>query len=163
VPDVYQGDELWDLSLVDPDNRRPVDHGHRARLLADLRGDVDAGKVMDRLDEGLPKLWLLRQALDLRHRRAAAFGPEATYEPVWAGGERAEHVLAFGRSAEVVAVAPLQVRRLGPSFAAWRWGDTHLELPEGTWHDVLTGATVQGRVLLADLLRTFPVALLERS
>jgi (1->4)-alpha-D-glucan 1-alpha-D-glucosylmutase len=161
VPDIYQGDELWDLSLVDPDNRRPVDHDRRARMLADLRGEVDPATVMARLDEGLPKLWLLRQALDVRARRPQAFGSEATYEPLWADGDLAEHVLAFGRTDEVVAVAPLRVRRLGARFADWDWGDTRLRLPEGRWHDVLGAATFEGEVALGELLRSFPVALLE--
>jgi (1->4)-alpha-D-glucan 1-alpha-D-glucosylmutase len=161
VPDVYQGDELWDLSLVDPDNRRPVDHDRRARMLADLRDDVDPQTVMDRLDEGLPKLWLLRQALHLRARRPQAFGPDATYEPLWADGERADHVLAFGRSGEVVAVAPLRVRRLGATYADWDWGGTRLRLPEGRWHDVLGDTRLEGEVALGELLRRFPVALLE--
>jgi (1->4)-alpha-D-glucan 1-alpha-D-glucosylmutase len=163
VPDVYQGDELWDLSLVDPDNRRPVDHDHRARLLAELRDDAAPETVMARLDEGLPKLWLLRQALGLRARRTAAFGADATYEPLWADGDRAQHVLGLVRSSEVVAVAPLQVRRLGPTFAAWEWGDTRLGLPAGRWQDVLGGGTVEGEVPVAELLGRFPGALLERS
>src|SRR5205085_356638 len=85
VPDIYQGTELWDLSLVDPDNRRPVDLALRAELLeriascspAELRAALE-----DPLDPGRPKLHLTRAALDLRRRRPEAFGDQATYRPL---------------------------------------------------------------------------------
>jgi (1->4)-alpha-D-glucan 1-alpha-D-glucosylmutase len=164
VPDVYQGDELWDLSLVDPDNRRPVDHELRRSLLVDLDGEVDAGAVLQRWEEGLPKLYLLQRALQLRARRPVAFGPHATYQPLFATGPRSEHVLAFGRSDEVVAVAPVRVRQLGDRFGAWSFGDTSVSLPTGTWRDVLTGAEQAGGSRRVDeLLATWPVALLERA
>jgi (1->4)-alpha-D-glucan 1-alpha-D-glucosylmutase len=163
VPDTYQGCELWDLSLVDPDNRRPVDHEHRRRLLAELAAGPTPEAIHARLDEGLPKLWLLRQAFAVRAERPAAFGPEASYLPLWAQGDLAQHVAAYERGGEVIAVAPLQVRRLGPSFAAWAWGDTRLELPPGRWVDRLTGAELRGEVSLAELTARSPVALLTRE
>jgi (1->4)-alpha-D-glucan 1-alpha-D-glucosylmutase len=164
VPDTYQGCELWDLSLVDPDNRRPVDHALRHRLLEELMSDAPAPEaIMARLDEGLPKLELLRRALALRAARPATFGPSATYLPLWAQGARAGLVAAFVRGGEVVTVAPLQVRRLGPSFAAWDWGDTRLELPAGRWQDHLTGEVHAGEVPLAALTARFPVGLLTHE
>jgi (1->4)-alpha-D-glucan 1-alpha-D-glucosylmutase len=163
VPDLYQGDELWDLSLVDPDNRRPVDHDLRRDLLAELADEPSPERLLERLDEGLPKLWLIRQALHLRRRDPEAFGREATYAPLWAVGERAEHVLAFLRTDRVVAVAPQRVRELGATHRTWAWSDTRLPLPAGTWHDVLTGARWTGEIALADLVGPFPVALLERA
>jgi len=81
IPDFYQGSELWDLSLVDPDNRRPVDYDLRRRLLADLAGSLSPEAIRARADEGLPKLWLIRQALHLRRRRPELFGRDATYRP----------------------------------------------------------------------------------
>jgi (1->4)-alpha-D-glucan 1-alpha-D-glucosylmutase len=164
VPDTYQGCELWDLSLVDPDNRRPVDHALRQRLLEELTVDDPSPEaVMARLDEGLPKLDLLRRALALRRARPDAFGPSASYLPLWAEGARAGLVAAFVRGGEVVTVAPLQVRRLGPTHAAWDWGDTRLELPDGRWRDVVTGDHHAGEVPLAALTARFPVGLLTRE
>ena len=163
VPDTYQGTELWDDSLVDPDNRRPVDYARRRALLAELEAGLPPEEIMRRSPEGLPKLWVTRQALHLRRRRPEAFGPGAggEYVPLAATGEKAEHVVAFARGRSVVAVAPRLVIGLGG-----QWGDTTVELPEATWRNVLTGDTaplVDGRVSLGDLLARFPVALLERD
>ncbi len=94
VPDLYQGTELWDLSLVDPDNRRPVDYARRRDLLASLEA-ADAASVMAGSDAGLPKLWLIARALDLRRRRPEALGAGASYDPLPAAGGRAAHVFAF--------------------------------------------------------------------
>jgi (1->4)-alpha-D-glucan 1-alpha-D-glucosylmutase len=158
VPDLYQGTELWDLSLVDPDNRRPVDFEHRRRALAALEG-MSPEAVMERAEEGLPKLWLIRNALWLRRRRPRAFGPDGDYRPLWAGGSRAEHVVAFERGGEVVTVVPRLVLKLGGE-----WADTALALPPGAWRNVLTDERVEGgEARLADLLRRFPVALLARE
>ena len=73
VPDIYQGTELWDLCLVDPDNRRPVDYELRRRLLAELADGLEPEEILRRMDDGLPKLWLIRQGLHLRQRRPEAF------------------------------------------------------------------------------------------
>jgi (1->4)-alpha-D-glucan 1-alpha-D-glucosylmutase len=163
VPDFYQGSELWDLSLVDPDNRRPVDYELRRRLLAELKAGLSAGitpeEILARADEGLPKLWLTHQGLRLRRRLPAAFGPEGGYEPLAASGPRAEHAVAFVRGGEVAAIAPRWPLRL-----AGEWQGTTLELPPGRWRDELSGAEVAGGTCrIADLLARFPVALLARS
>jgi (1->4)-alpha-D-glucan 1-alpha-D-glucosylmutase len=156
IPDIYQGTELWDLSLVDPDNRRPVDYAQRERLLADL-DRATPEQIMARSDEGLPKLWLIRQTLHLRRRRPELFGPEGSYRPLAVTGERWGHVVAFARGDGVVTVVPRLVMRLEK-----RWLDTALELPAGRWRNELTGQIVQGVVRLDDLLARFPVALLSR-
>ncbi len=159
IPDIYQGTELWDLSLVDPDNRRPVDFDRRRDLLAWLDGSCTPGEIMARDDDGAPKLWLIRQALRLRRERAEAFGPRGVYTPLHARGERAAHVVAFSRGETVVAVAPRLVHGLRGD-----WRDTELELPAGEWHDVLSGADHPGGARRMDeLLARFPVALLERT
>src|SRR5437899_7334876 len=75
VPDIYQGNELWDLSLVDPDNRRPVDYDLRRKLLAELAQGLTPEAILRRSGEGLPKLWVTRQALHFRRRRPELFGP----------------------------------------------------------------------------------------
>jgi (1->4)-alpha-D-glucan 1-alpha-D-glucosylmutase len=162
VPDLYQGAELWDLSLVDPDNRRPVDYKLRANLLSEvmrMAATEVAGEVMRRADEGLPKLWTIHQALCLRLERPASFGAEAAYTPMVALGQRAEHVIAYLRGSDVVTIVP----RLAHGLEGG-WKDTSVELPEGRWVNRLTGATVEGgRVAIADALLDFPVALLVKE
>lgn len=158
VPDTYQGSELWDMSLVDPDNRRPVDYASRARLLAEVQG-TSAEEIMARGDEGLPKLWTTHQALLLRRERPEWFGKNGCYTAMRASGPRADRVVAFRRGGGVITVAP----RL-PFGLNGDWGDTALDLPEGIWRNRLTGeAVASGIVKLADLLRRFPVALLARE
>jgi (1->4)-alpha-D-glucan 1-alpha-D-glucosylmutase len=146
VPDVYQGQELFDLSLVDPDNRRPVDFaGRRAALAAD-----PTDPAVD------PKLVVTRSALRLRGQRPAAF--TGYYSPVGATGSAADHVLAFRRGEDVIAV----VTRLPVGLArSGGWRDTRLDLPAGDWTDVITGATATAEV--ATVLDRLPVALLARA
>ncbi|MFN2495641.1 MAG: malto-oligosyltrehalose synthase [Pseudonocardiaceae bacterium] len=154
VPDVYQGGELWDLSLVDPDNRRPVDFTARADLLA----RIDAGWLpsiedADMDDTGAVKLLVVSRVLRARRDRPERF---TGYTPLSAAGPAAAHVVAFARRG-LVAIAT----RLPVGLAArGGWGDTALPLPEGSWTDALIGRSVSGCVPLADLLARYPVALL---
>jgi (1->4)-alpha-D-glucan 1-alpha-D-glucosylmutase len=158
VPDIYQGNELWDLSLVDPDNRRPVDYEIRRRLLDDLQ-TATVEEIMARSDEGLPKLWVTKQALALRKRRPALFGAEGDYSPIRAEGARADRVIAFSRGNDCVVVAPRLPLRLDG-----RWKDTSLPLPDSQWYNELTGEVVSGgAVPMATLFKRFPVALLTRT
>jgi (1->4)-alpha-D-glucan 1-alpha-D-glucosylmutase len=155
VPDIYQGTELWDLSLVDPDNRRPVDYDLRRRLLGELSG-MTPEAIWARIDEGLPKLWVIKQTLSLRRREPTLFGPQGSYAPLTAHGTRAEHVVAFVRRQGVITVVPRLVIGLRGD-----WADTTLELPAGRWYNELTGDAIDGStVRLVDLLARFPVALL---
>ncbi len=157
VPDIYQGTELWDLSLVDPDNRRPVDFDNRRRLLKELV-HLSPEDILQRMDEGLPKMWLIRQALHLRRRQPECFGQQGAYTPLEVEGEQSGHAIALMRGTEVAAVAPRLPMRLKNS-----WGDTVVHLPPGNWHNVLNGDTEQGgEVSLASILSRFPVALMER-
>jgi (1->4)-alpha-D-glucan 1-alpha-D-glucosylmutase len=158
VPDFYQGSELWDLSLVDPDNRRPVDYELRRRLLTDLERDgITPEDVLARMDEGLPKLWVIRQALAVRRRLPDLF-EDGVYRSLRAKGPKADHALAFLREKQVAAVVPRLVIGLGGD-----WQETTLELPDGSWTNELTGEQIEGgRQPLADLLARFPVALLVR-
>jgi (1->4)-alpha-D-glucan 1-alpha-D-glucosylmutase len=146
VPDVYQGTELWDNSLVDPDNRRPVDFAARETLLARL----DAGWQPPVDAYGAVKLLVVSRALRLRRSRAFD-----AYTPVHADGPAREHVVAFDRGG-VVAVAtrlPVGLANRGG------WADTTLDLPPGRWTDVLTGRTVADP-RVASIVDTYPVALL---
>jgi (1->4)-alpha-D-glucan 1-alpha-D-glucosylmutase len=162
IPDTYQGTELWDLSLVDPDNRRPVDYELRRKLLDDLKKGLSAEEILARMDEGLPKLWLLRQGLHLRRRHPEAVGPRGDYRPLPVRGAQAGHAVAFSRGGAVVAIVPRLVLRMGGGLEG-DWGETVVELPEGRWCNVLTGEETEGgESRLGTLLARFPVALLER-
>lgn len=163
VPDLYQGGELWDHSLVDPDNRRPVDYDLRRTLLAALqeREPADAARyALEHMDDGSPKLWVITQALRLRLERPTSFDGSSTYEPMRVQGQRAEHAIAYLRSSDVIAIAPLLTHTLNGN-----WADTALHLPDGRWTDRLSGAVHEGGspVPMAALLGGFPVALLVRD
>jgi (1->4)-alpha-D-glucan 1-alpha-D-glucosylmutase len=156
VPDMYQGGELWDLSLVDPDNRRPVDYALRSRLLGEIAG-MSVGDVMARAHDGLPKLWVVHHALQLRKKHPEWFGAEAAYTPLTASGPGKERVIAASRGEAVLTVA-----QRWPLHGA-AWGDTTVSVPEGRWHNVLSGSDVDGgEVPVSTLLASFPVALLIR-
>jgi len=166
VPDMYQGAELWDLSLVDPDNRRPVDYALRARLLTEMDG-MSVEQVMARMDEGLPKLWLVRRALELRNEHPEWFGAEAGYTPLAAQGEEGDRVIAYLRGGTGGGENVLAVAARWTYGAGWHeaetWGETALELPPGRWIDRLTSVRWDGgQVRMEALLERFPVALLAR-
>ena len=105
VPDLYQGSELWDLTLVDPDNRRLVDFELRRRLLSEL-DQLSVEQIMARMGEGLPKLWTIRQALRTRAAHPECFGAEGEYTALWATGPKAGYLVAFRRGEDVITVAP---------------------------------------------------------
>jgi (1->4)-alpha-D-glucan 1-alpha-D-glucosylmutase len=153
VPDVYQGTELWDFSLVDPDNRRPVDFGLRRELLA----RIDDGWMPPVDESGAAKLLVTSRILRLRRLRPELF---TGYRPVYADGRVGDHVLAFDRGG-VVAVAtrlPVGLSRHGG------WHDTTLTLDGHSFTEVLTNTSYGGsRLAVADLLHTYPVALLVKE
>lgn len=154
VPDIYQGTELWDLSLVDPDNRRPVDYEIRRRLLAEV-SNLSPEEILNRSAEGLPKLWTIRQALHFRKSHAKSFGTQGTFTPLWATGAKASHLVSFQRGENVVVVAPRLVLTLGG------WNGTLLEIPPGRWKNQFTADVVEGgKIEVSALLSRFPVALL---
>ncbi|MEV0325734.1 malto-oligosyltrehalose synthase [Micromonospora echinospora] len=150
VPDTYQGTELWDNSLVDPDNRRPVDFAVRRELLARLdagwRPPVDAS--------GAAKLLVVSRTLRLRRDRPDLFGD---HRPVPAHGPAAEHAVCFdtGGALAVATRLPVGLDQRGG------WGDTSVSLPVHDLTELFTGRVYAGgRVPLADLLGAYPVALL---
>jgi len=169
VPDTYQGTEVWDRSLVDPDNRRPVDHAslaaHAAALAeADPGPELAAALMADATDvaggEGLAKLWVTRQALRLRRDRPELLAPGASYTPLWARGRDAHNVWACVRGGGAVAITPCGAGRLDGTPAALDLGDTTLELPAGRYLDVLAGRRLTGGTHpVSELLAGFPVAL----
>jgi len=160
VADVYQGSELWDLSLVDPDNRRPVDFSLRCQLLNELDwADEQAVEVAwARREEGLPKLLVVNRTLRLRAEQPELF-VGGSYDPLPLHGARAAHALAFCRGGGAVVVVPRFMVALGGD-----WADTWVDLPPGDWTDRFTGRRHRGgEVQLAHLLQGFPVALLARA
>jgi len=193
IPDFYQGTELWELSLVDPDNRRPVDFARREALLDALRARIpaeDAGpadlsglcaELLDHWPDGRVKLYLTHRALTLRRRRARVFAG-GEYRGLAPGGGRAEHVVALARvdgpDVVIAAVPRLTARLAGLTgrFALGEdaWEHTWVGLGEdrlaGVYRDRFTGLTVtterhDGETVLPvpALFARFPVALLERE
>ena len=142
TPDVYQGTELWDDSLVDPDNRRQVDYDARRTALHALEH---------------PKIRVVTTALRVRRAHPDTF-VRGDYVPVLADGDASDHVVAFRRGADVVVAVTRWTVRLSETG----WGNTVLPLPEGTWKDALTGTIADGPTSAAQLFAGLPVALLER-
>jgi (1->4)-alpha-D-glucan 1-alpha-D-glucosylmutase len=157
VPDFYQGTELWDLSLVDPDNRRPVDFGARSALLRRAR-TITAAEVLTEWDSGLPKMWMTARLLAIRRERPDDFSDQSKYQPLVAQGAHLGRLLAFRRGENLIAVVPRFTMTLGGE-----WGDTRLPLPGGTWRNCLTDAVLQREAVPDALFNAFPVALLIRE
>lgn len=177
VPDFYQGAELWDLNLVDPDNRRPVHFGIRNGLLKTLAERIPDGlpdlarDLLLRPEDGVVKLFLIQRSLAARREMVGLF-TEGAYLPIYAEGELREHVICFGRKLEDAAALVLAPRfftslvephvlPLGEEV----WKDTDILLPEGfpaEWKDAITENEIQadGRVKIGKILTHFPAALL---
>jgi (1->4)-alpha-D-glucan 1-alpha-D-glucosylmutase len=190
VPDLYQGTELWDFSLVDPDNRRPVDYRRRREVLAELQERVaeaakDLTPLTDELLANLPdgriKAYLIYQTLQFRRAHSDLFAHGA-YLPLEATGARRDHVCAFARVAAdaaelAIVVVPRLVARLSggtdrPPLGPEVWGKTRLLLPAPlagqSYQNILTGEVLQPDsyqgtpgLLLEWVLARFPVALLR--
>jgi (1->4)-alpha-D-glucan 1-alpha-D-glucosylmutase len=155
VPDVYQGTELWDDSLVDPDNRRPVDFALRgARLAALSAAGPAAPPAVD--DTGVAKLWVVSRALRARRDHPELF---TGYSPLMVDGPVRENLVAFDRGGAITLATRLPVGLA----AAGGWGDATLALPPGTYRDVFTGSRHTGELAVADALVRYPVALLLRE
>jgi len=159
VSDTYQGSEIWDLRLVDPDNRGPVDYELRQAMLSELEAGMSVDEIMKRMDSGMPKLWVLFKALHLRREKPEWFGREAGYVPLPVEGPKREHLIAFIRGDSVAVLAPRWNVKLGGGF-----GSTTAELPMGSWSNIFTGDRVNGgSTRVQQLFRRFPVALLVRD
>jgi (1->4)-alpha-D-glucan 1-alpha-D-glucosylmutase len=157
VPDFYQGTELWDLSLVDPDNRRPVDFEKREELVRCAK-ELSAADSLADWETGLPKLWLISRVLRLRRERPDDFSTRSEYQPLVAQGAHLGNLLAFRRGNDVIAVVPRFTLSVNGD-----WGDTRLPLPRGDWRNYFTGTVMSGAVSPPELLGAFPVALLIRE
>jgi (1->4)-alpha-D-glucan 1-alpha-D-glucosylmutase len=155
VPDIYQGNEIPDFSLVDPDNRRTVDYPLRQRLLANAR-ELGGREIQKHHGEALPKIWLIQKTLALRAKYPDFF--HGSYEPLAGQGERANHVVAFVRGSRALTIVPRFVLELNGD-----WRDTSLALPAGVWHHEFTGETLAGKIAAGELFKNFPVALLVKA
>ncbi|MUG94315.1 malto-oligosyltrehalose synthase [Scytonema sp. UIC 10036] len=177
IPDFYQGTELWDFSLVDPDNRRPVDFETRQSYLKTIQEQTktDILKLIEQLlstkEDARIKLFLIVQALKARTENIDVFNA-GNYLPLEVSGQFQEHIVAFARSHRhktIITIAPRFFTRLiQPGeypLGQQVWQDTSLKLPSGTpsaWKDAITGQTVQASdtILVGETLKHFPVALL---
>jgi (1->4)-alpha-D-glucan 1-alpha-D-glucosylmutase len=178
VPDTYQGNEIWDFSLVDPDNRRPVDYARRQRMLQELQAmgepsDAALAEILANLHDGRAKLYVLWRLLQLRRAREALF-QQGGYAAVRISGERGKHLVAFARrhgGEACITVAPRLIAGLGITPGVLPcgelWGDARIDLPflkDGSVvRDVLSGrehTIAGGGLAVAALLATFPTAVL---
>ncbi|RCJ27692.1 malto-oligosyltrehalose synthase [Nostoc minutum NIES-26] len=177
VPDFYQGTELWELSLVDPDNRRPVDFEQRHAYLSAIREQIKTDilgliqELLDRKTDGRIKLFLTAQVLKARTDYLSLF-QEGDYLPLEIKGTHADRIIAFARrqgNQTAIAIAPRFLTSLiqpgDDPLGESVWQDTHLKLPSGTtstWKNVLTEQTLQatGTLSIGTALAHFPVALL---
>ena len=177
VPDFYQGSELWDLNLVDPDNRRPVDYEKRRQALARLKDHAVPEQLLDERANGVVKLFVMTRALETRAQLRRVF-EHGEYLPLQTTGTRRDCLFAFARrdgAATAIACVPRLVAALVPDGAtppvgASVWADTRIELPHAAdaaaarrFRDRFTGATVEatdGTISAAQLFERFPVALL---
>jgi (1->4)-alpha-D-glucan 1-alpha-D-glucosylmutase len=177
VPDFYQGTELWDLSLVDPDNRRPVDFEKRRAILGEINERLEGDRLgltselLETREDGRIKLFLILMGLRARHEFTEVF-ETGTYLPLAASGRYRDHLVVYGRNAGglwAVTVAPRFLVNLVKEgeYPLGRdiWQDTRGSLQEGlpgAWRNALTGEVVQSRgsLMIGEVLQTFPVALL---
>lgn len=171
IPDVYQGCELWDLSLVDPDNRRAVDYAKRNKLLDGL-GDANPTSLWDHRYDGTIKLWLTQTLFQLRRQHPSLFG-SGSYMPLEVEGIYKDHVLAFARSYRrqmLVVAIPLHTaviaREQGVELTSIDWKDTSISLPEGAheeWDDITRAEkkTYPKRFEVGELLAGLPFAILK--
>lgn len=168
VPDLYQGAEFWDYSLVDPDNRRPVDYAARQSALKD---QPPVGQLLDNWRDGRIKQWLIAEVLNWRREHPAVFR-QGNYQPLETSGDQAGKLCAFAREYEgqaIIVVVPLRVAPLlgdtpQPLVPAERWGNTRVVLPphmqDWALENLLSGEAVQfreGRIAASEVLAHFPV------
>lgn len=173
VPDVYQGTELWDLSLVDPDNRRPVDYEKRASWLSALQQTVDIKSLWETRYEGQIKLWLQQVLLQDRMKNADDY-KTAAYLPLEVKGKYADHILAYARKGSnsiTIVVVPLHIAALceaeNSDVFSINWKNTRIEIPSGApeeWVHLFTkekGNVKAGVIKIEEIFKDLPLAVLK--
>lgn len=165
VPDIYQGNEIWDFSLVDPDNRRPVDYERRRELLRSLEGAAPA-ELLQQWPDGRIKLFLTQRLLRLRREHPALF-QRGAYLPLTVTGAFAENCVAFARESQgqwIAVLVPRLSSRVGFPPVGEKWRDTAVELPDslsrGGARDLFTGGELarDGAVRLSEAMAVLPFA-----
>jgi (1->4)-alpha-D-glucan 1-alpha-D-glucosylmutase len=169
VPDFYRGTDLWDLSLADPDNRRPVNFSGRVEVLRRLKETADPAKFLKHWRDGRIKMYVTWKGLQLRRSHADLFR-EGEYIPLGVTGARSDHVVAFARRYHdqwCIVTVPRLVARLTrsgtPPLGEKAWRDTLIQLPPdapSSWTNVLTGEAISSPLLACKLFSTLPFALL---
>jgi (1->4)-alpha-D-glucan 1-alpha-D-glucosylmutase len=161
VPDIYQGNELWDFSLVDPDNRRPVDYERRRRTLRELDSRSPADLLKD-WRSGAIKMKVTRDTLQLRAKYPDLF-TSGTYEPLKVSGHHADRCVAFRRThgnIEIIVATPRLTVPLGFPPIGNVWKNTRIEIPSGTFKNIFTNETVSAPLELSKVFAQFPLAVL---
>ena len=171
VPDLYQGAELWELSLVDPDNRRPVDYQKRGEFLQDIKAKIAEDilqltqELIETKENGKIKLFLTHQLLKARKEYSEIF-QKGDYQPIETTGKYHNHLIAFTRNYEdktLVAIAPrflTTIVKPGQPLNKEVWEDTSLKLAPKNWHNLIDNQTIAGELTVGKILQHFPVALL---
>jgi (1->4)-alpha-D-glucan 1-alpha-D-glucosylmutase len=158
VPDLYQGAEFWDQSLVDPDNRRPVDFAARQRA---LRQNVAPAELWKTWQTGEVKQAVIARTLALRRELPTLFA-KGDYTKLEAEGAMAQHILAFSRSEGKRRIVVAVTRLAAPLLPEPAWGNTTLTLPGALWTDVFSGGRVsEAQIMAKSLFSDFPLALLR--
>jgi (1->4)-alpha-D-glucan 1-alpha-D-glucosylmutase len=180
IPDFYQGSELWDLRLVDPDNRRPVDFSQRSSMLAGLKAQPEpsapfAGQLVQKWHDGHVKLYAIWKALNFRRQHSELFS-KGDFLQLEASGPKAEHVLTIQRRHKrewALFVAPRWLARAQENQTVHDtgsfWSETSIRLPDAApqlWDNIFTGENslkvgVQRSLSVAELFLHFPIALLS--
>ncbi len=164
VPDIYQGCDLWDLSTVDPDNRRPVDYGQRQELLKVMEG-AGTAEMLEGWQDGRIKLHVIRSILTFRREHPGLF-LEGSYTPVELEGEQAGSFIAFQREQGSERLLVIAAIRLGAKFDLAKLGEGVSAAADGQWKSVLTGAAIpstKGRIEVQAALGGLPVAVIGAS
>ena len=174
VADFYQGSELWDLRLVDPDNRGPVDFKHREEMLSEIRANSSMPQLMSGWQDGRIKMYATRCGLQFRRNHPSLF-LRGDYIPLEVAGKQQDCVIAMARRYRTewcVAVAPRFTTRLIPDRdkVRWDWLDTRIILPKEApllWESILdpsagnTTAHTERSLTVGDLLGQFPIAMIS--
>jgi (1->4)-alpha-D-glucan 1-alpha-D-glucosylmutase len=155
-PDVYQGNELWNNSLTDPDNRRPVDYVHNARMLNKIDG-MNCSDIFAEMEKGLPKIFVIKKLLELR-KHYPAFNEPDSYSALEVNGSEAENIVAFRRGNNILVVVPRLSTKSRNKIL-----DARVLFPEGEWENVFTKQIYKsGFRKMKELFKVFPVAVLVR-
>ncbi|WP_316847165.1 malto-oligosyltrehalose synthase [Pedobacter psychrodurus] len=175
IPDIYQGTELWDLSLVDPDNRRPVDYDNRTSLMSALDAPVDFKTLWQERFSGKIKMWLTKTLLKIRKSESEVF-ERGAYIPLQVKGKYSQHICAFARQYKqrwLISVVPLGLARCCKiqkvSAVNFDWEDTAIVLPNDAplgWENLLTGKKeykdpLHEGILISQLFNHAPLAVIK--